>query len=254
MKIRLLSILCLVAFTAACGPTPTMRIPGLFVKEDFKGKQLRQGGIMVGGVVAEPGKFDLQESDELGTVMFNVLRRGLRNFPVHPTTKLRGALEDERYLEVMSQFATADLAEDTLATIAAALPDVRYLALARIEENRDGGIRQWKGERETKSRLLGPVKVTPIYVSHRRKMAVTMTIYDLESRTTAFSGRFDDKIAVTLTFKEHDPVTVLASIAYDTVQPATYAPPMPTTQEALEHCIGRFVINLPPCGWLYCPG
>lgn len=248
------SILFVFAFMTACAPLPHLRVPDLVVKEDFTGRQLRDGGIVAGGVVAEPGKFDLQQSEEFSTAMVRIFQWHRRTVPVHPTSRLRGALGDERYLEVMNEFAAADLAEGTLTSISTLLPEIRYLALARIEANTDGGTSQWRGETEKKARLLGPVRVTPIYVAHSRKVAMTLRIYDLKNRSAVYSGFAEDDQRNVLTFEETDAVTLLAKIAYDDTPPSIQTPPMPPTLQVVERIIGKFAANLPFCGPLYCPG
>lgn len=244
----------LVFFMTACAPLPHLRVPGLVVKEDFTGRQLRDGGIVAGGVVAEPGKFDLPQSEEFSAVMTRAFQWHRRTVPVHPTSRLRGALGDERYLEVMNEFAAAELSEDTLRSVSASLANVRYLALARVEANMDGGISQWRGETEKKARLLGPVRVTPIYVAHCRKVAMTLRIYDLEKRSAVYSGLVEQAERNVLTFEETDPVTVLAKIAYDDTPPDIRTPPMPPTFQVVSRILGKFAANLPFCSRLHCPG
>lgn len=248
------SIVFVFFFMAACAPLSHMRIPDLVVKEDFTGRQLQEGGIVAGGVVAEPGKFDLQQSEEFSAAMARAFQWHRRTVPVHPTSRLRGALGNERYLEVMNEFAAAELSEDTLRSISASLANVRYLALARVEANTDGGISQWRGETEKKARLLGPVRVTPIYVAHYRKITMTLRIYDLEKRSAVYSGFVEDAQRNVLTFEETDSVTLLAKFAYDDTPPDIRTPPMPPTFQVVARILGKFAANLPFCSRLHCPG
>lgn len=243
---KTLSILALLILITGCA-NPVRRatpIEGLFVQEDFKGPQLAQGGMVVGGVVVKPGKFDLKLSEEVSPLLMTAFQRERRYLKPQPPSTLREAIGDKRYLAVMKGFATKDLTEDMLTSIAAVLPNIRYLALARIDEDADGGIVTVRRDTEEKTLVVGN-RIYTLILYHVHTMAVAMTIYDLKSRSIAFSGRLKDDVAYRLDFEGGEEPVTLVGYFSDYGPPKTYDPPMPSTNEILPYFFIAFSTNLP---------
>ncbi|MCF8054540.1 MAG: hypothetical protein K9K75_04900 [Deltaproteobacteria bacterium] len=244
--VALVSLLLLVLLTFGCAT----KIDGLYVKDDFKAVALEQGKLVTGGVVAEPGKFELQLSSDYSNVMLAALQKERKYIPLHAYGYFFNAIGEERYSEIMQQYSKADLNTKTIEEVANAMPGIRYLALAKIDsstttigesETEPLEFKNEKGQMVTK-----PGKIIKI---HTREIVATLSIYDLASKDLAFSGQVKKSRQSVSEYEKNivsDVVSVIGAIRGNDGTGGVYPTPVaPPIRDVLRDIFAGFGENLP---------
>ncbi len=246
---KLASLFVLAALLQGCAT----KVEGLFVKDDFQAQQIRQGGMIAGGVVAEPGKFDLQLSNTYSNMLVAAFHSEREYIKVVPASQFVAKVGgDKGYASILDQFSKADLDEATLTKIAARTKDVRYLALAKIDANTTklGGsetdAREYKNSSGETVREPGKITKT-----QSRELVVTLTIYDLESHSVAFTGQVHKSRTATKEYEKNlaTGIVSLVNAVKGKSDDQSFPPPeAPATREVLQSVFSGFAENLPKLG------
>lgn len=242
---RLVALLVASTLLSGCAT----KVEGLFVKDDFKAPQIQRGGMVAGGVIAEPGKFDLLQSNNFSNSMVAGIQSKREYIRINPSSTLINAAGKAQYTEIMNQFATGDLDQATLGKVGAKLKGTRYLALAKIDANNTEKDRVETQAQQIKNKdgssYWQPGKITK---SHKRSLIVTMVIYDLESKSVAFTGQVR-KTSENSKEYEKNLASLIVSVvnaAKDKSEEETYpTPEAPQTRDVLQDVFAGFGQNLP---------
>lgn len=241
----LTTLLISAALLSACAT----KVEGLFVKDDFKAPQIQRGGMVAGGVVAELGKFDLLQSNNYSNAMLAAIQAEREYIKMSPASVFINAAGKDQYAKIMNAYAVADLDEPTLGRIASKLKGARYLALAKIDANNTKLTEKETDPREVKNKN-GEITREPGKVSkvHERTLLVTMTIYDLQTRSVAFSGQvkktkedrreYEKTLATTI-------ISVLNAAQRRSQEEIYPTPEAPQTRDVLQSVFAGFGQNLP---------
>jgi hypothetical protein len=225
------------------------KVEGLLVKDDFTAPQIQRGGMVAGGVVAEPGKFDLLQSNNFSNAMVAAIQSERDYIKIGPPSLLINAAGKTQYAEIMDRFSTADLDEPTLTRVAAKLKGTRYLALAKIDANTTEKTGYETEARESKDKN-GVVTREPgkVHRAHKRSLIVTMTIYDLQSKSVAFTGQVKKNRETTKDYEKNlvTGIMSLVNAVKDKSQEDVYpTPEAPQTRDVLQEAFAGFGQNLP---------
>lgn len=243
---KLASLLVLTALLQGCAT----KVEGLFVKDDFQAQQIQQGGMIAGGVVAEPGTFDLQLSNTYSNMMLAAFRSEREYVKIIPASQFIANVGGEKgYSALLNQFSKADLDEAALTTIAARTKDIRYLALAKIDANTTQIGNSETNPSEYKSSSGETIRESgKIIKTQSRDLVVTLTIYDLESHSVAFSGQVRKSRTARKEYEKNlatGIVSLVNGIKGKSVDETFPPPEAPSTREVLQAVFGGFAENLP---------
>jgi hypothetical protein len=246
MKLLVLSsLLTALTFSVSC----TTKVEGLYIKDDFKAPAVKSGKILTGGVVAEPGKFSLQKSNDYSNVMLAAFKDERKYIPLIPYSRFFNGVGEAQFTKIMQQYSKADLDEKTLSEVVAALKGVRYLALAKVDSNitttgeSETDAKEYKNEKGEKVRQPGKVTKT-----HTREIAATLHIYDLKAKAVAFTGQVKKSRENRAEYEKNivKSVVSIVNAVKGKDRSATYpTPPAPADRDVLRDVFEGFAENLP---------
>ena len=185
----ILLLICLIAL-AGC-KTPVV---GMQQHPSFTYEAVSQNRFLIGGVVSAIVPLDARTITRFSDLMQRSFIEERPHLDILRTGILRRAIGSESYHHMLDQVAIAGLPDaGDFSAIRRAFPELRYLIVARIEENH---ISQRNNQSETDvadsedDQKKGEYEQVRVDVSliTGRKMGVTLSIYDLDTALAVWSG------------------------------------------------------------------
>lgn len=183
---RILALTSLIALASAC----TTKVDGLYVSDSFTPSNIKRGSILTGGVVNNVEAQSRTDSNSYSSIMLAKIKDERKYASLQPVDTLINALGEKQYDKMLNKYASSGLDEATLSMISEKLPNVHFLALARIEANNTEKFAEETAAQESTDANGKVIKTPPkITKKHKRTTLVSMHIYDLKNKNLAFSGQ-----------------------------------------------------------------
>lgn len=232
----------LLLLSTAC----TTKVDGLYVSDSFKPTELSRDALVSAGVVDAKYPLERGESNQYAGLLLAKIKDERAYVSVRPVETLIQAVGEDAYTDLLKQYTVSGLDNAALDSIAKKLPGIRFLALAKIEDNSLSKSETRTPATETKDKK-GVVTKTPetLQKDVGRTILVSMSIYDLQQKNLAFSGQVSKTRHATETYtlhKESDLVKVVRVLSKGDTYPY---PDAPGTRQVLGDIFKGFAENFP---------
>ncbi|MBY0369463.1 hypothetical protein K2X33_02180 [bacterium] len=232
---KFLSALALVATLTAC----STKIHGLRQSPSFSYVNLVNGKLVIGGVAESAGPLDEGTRSGYSALLRDALQENGKEYPVSSVEVVmeKLGLQYDRIVNELQQVGS--LSDESLRTLRRALPDTRYVAFARIENNE---VTTDRSETQDSEKIVATAN---------RNVTASLNIYDLELAEIAWSGTVSKTMGSSRQYtreKERGFARVLTAIKgpYTSAAEQKYPyPPPPGTQQVLTKVFEGFGEHLP---------
>lgn len=239
------SLLSLLTLSTGCAS----KVDGLIVSENFTASTLKSEAIVTGGVVDVKAPLNRADSNQYSALMLSEIKDERKYVKVKSVETLIQAIGENAYNDLLNKYRSSGLDAAALESIAGKLPDVRFIALAKIESDLTEKGESRKAASESKDDK-GKVTKSPESVTktHKRTILSSMHIYDLKKKDVAFSGQVTKfkEASRSYTVNAIGNVLSVVNAVQGKSDESTYpTPEAPNAREVLANVFEGFAENFP---------
>ena len=252
MIILLLLSLIFVVICNGCATIPD--IVNLKQDESFTYDEIVAGKMVVGGVVSIVNDLDESESSKYAALLRDSFLSVRKEFVILPVEEVVQRLEKDLYQTILYDYKyTGELDLDFFKKLESCQTAFRYLLLVRIIENEvsESTEKRPRTEIPPKTDWKGNpiVKEIDVVLIAKRRIRVSLDIYDLKKRILGWSGIINESKSKERSpyFEEKDEniVKSFALIPMRAFLEVTLQPSAPSTDKLLHKIFKAFAQNMP---------
>jgi len=253
-KIKIFLLLSLIFFVICNGCATIPEIVNLQQDESFTHDEIVTGKMVVGGVVSIVNDLDESESGKYADMLSDSFLSVRKEFVILPVEEVVQRLGKELYQKILYDYKyTGELNLDFLKKLESCQTAFRYLLLVRIIENEVSKRTEKRPRPEippkTDWRGNPIVKKIDVVLIAKRRIRVSLDIYDLKKRILGWSGIIiESKSKERSPYyeeKDEDIVKSFALIPVRAFLEVTIQPSAPSTGKLLHKIFKAFAQNMP---------